>query len=464
MQKSHHGILTRRKLLESAGILALGSFFPWKNVRGEGLAPGPADWPRYGYDLQNSRFNRKEKTLGRKNVANLKLKWQSEPGGPIQTCATVIGDDLFYASWDHELRAVEATTGRLKWAVPTERHTMLPPHEQGIRTSPQYEGGKLYFADDYTSVHGVDAVTGKLLWSTRMDPNAEQNGSQTRHSPAVFRGKVVTGHAGWHPQIACLDAENGRMLWRFYTGTGGLWTSPAIDEEKGIVYNVTGNAKGIRPNDPNLYTDSVLAHDLESGELLWYDQISPSDPSNLEFSCHPMLHDARGVRGSIRQCVSAGHKRGLYTYDRYTGKLLWKAALTPAGMAGGPAADSTAAAYNRIYLTSNATTSLSSITACLNAYTGEIEWWVPNQSMIVAAVAVANGVFYQGRTDGMVQALDAETGKLLWEYKLPSACRGGISVANGWVYAAHGEIYSVSKSGGPLGKAYSVYAFRAEGE
>lgn len=53
-------------------------------------------------------------------------------------------------------------------------------------------------------------------------------------------------------------------------GGGSVWTSPAIDEEAGVVYNVTGSLKAVIPSGPVLYTESILAYDLESGELLWY--------------------------------------------------------------------------------------------------------------------------------------------------------------------------------------------------
>jgi hypothetical protein len=57
--------------------------------------PGPADWPRFAYDLHNTRFNAREKALGRDNVGRLKLKWSQEIGAPIQSAPTVIGDTVF---------------------------------------------------------------------------------------------------------------------------------------------------------------------------------------------------------------------------------------------------------------------------------------------------------------------------------------------------------------------------------
>ena len=89
---------------------------------------------------------------------------------------------------------------------------------------------------------------------------------------------------------------------------------------------------------PVLYTESILAHDLDSGELLWYHQARPSDPFDLDFGCHPMIVDAvapAGYRGrAVRQCVIAGNKAGIFSFNRYTGERYWKVMLTKAGAPG----------------------------------------------------------------------------------------------------------------------------------
>ena len=91
-----------------------------------------------------------------------------------------------------------------------------------------------------------------------------------------------------------------------------MWTAAAIDQEQNILYNVTGNPKAF-PGGPILFTESILAHDLDSGELLWYQQIRPRDPFDLDINTHPVLFDAthpthRGA--TVRHCVGAGTKAG----------------------------------------------------------------------------------------------------------------------------------------------------------
>ena len=102
------------------------------------------------------------------------------------------------------------------------------------------------------------------------------------------------------------------------------------------------------------------------------------------------------------------------------------------------------------------------MTAALDAYTGDIVWWNPNDALNRAPVAVANGLFYQGLMDGTVEALDAETGAQKWEFKLPTSHRGGISVANGALYVGNGENAITQEEAEQ--KQYSLYSFTIDGQ
>ncbi len=467
-------LLTRRAFLErssfAGAVVALGPTF-----KSRGLAPGSTDeagstdWPRFGYDLGNSRFNPHEAVIGRDNVGQLNLQWTFEAAAPIQNCPAVVGDTLYFGSWDGHYYAIGADTGQLKW----KSDLLLPPLESGfheIRSSPAYSDGRIYFGTGSAKMHCFDAETGKEIWQTLLD-SEPLNDAQITCSPIVCQGMVFVGTSSGNSQIACLDAETGKVRWRFFivpsskTAGGAVWTAPAIDEEHDILYNVTGSVKGFRPAGPMLYTESVLAHDLHTGELLWHYQPRPADTHDLDFGSHPMIFDAVSPlqRGAVRQCVGAGKKDGFYCLDRYTGERYWRVMLTDTGEAGGPRMSSTAVAYNQVFMVSNANPPKGpmSVTAALNAYTGEIEWWVPNAVRIRAPVAVANGVFYQGLTDGSLEALDTRSGRHLWQYQLPSPHRGGFTIANGRLYASNGEL---SLDGQATTDRYSIYAFAVAGK
>lgn len=336
--------------------------------------------------------------------------------------------------------------------------------DQGVRSSSQFVEGRLYFGTGMAKVHCLDAASGREIWQTQVDPDPVGNRTQIFCSVAVFKGKVFVGTSSRRGQLVCLDAEKGTVLWRFDTipGTefaagGSIWTSPAVDEELNLVFNGTGGPKSFTPPGPQLYSECIIANDIDTGELIWYDQARPADPFDLDYSCHPMVFDAIGPKGDLRRCVGAGNKGGFITVNRHTGQRYWNVMLTNRSSGGGPRVNSTAVAYNRVYVVSNAIGPRSnmSVTAALNAYTGEIEWWVPNGAINRAPVAVANGVFYQGLMDGTLEALDADTGKPLWQHKFSSPHRGGIALANGGLYIGTGATEGPDR--------YAMHAFTLDG-
>lgn len=477
-------IVTRREFMQEAGGIAaagfVGTLLPWEKLRAADLPkPGEADWPRFGHDLHNTRFNDTEKTIGPQNVSRLKVKWQFDTSDnwPIYTTPAVIGDTLFFGAGGYQY-AVDTATGKAKWKFETgiagDWHTN--EGHKAIRSSSQYYNGRIYFATGFADVHCVDAATGRGIWKTNLENDKLLNTS-IWYSPVVYNGKVIVGYSSGMAQIVCLDADTGAVRWRFRvaqdvppeykTGGGSLWTSGAVDEQHNVVFNGTGSTKGLMPNSM-LYTESLLAHDIDTGELLWYYQAHPQSAFDLDFCAHPMIFDAASparIRGDMRPCVGAGNKAGFYCFNRHTGELYWKTMLGGASADSGPLVNATAVAYNKVFVqnTSILSVPLLAVTAALNAYNGDIEWIVPNPSGNSAPIAVANGVLYQGLgTSHKLEALDVQNGRRLWEYILPSDYRGGVAIANGALYTSNGE--SVSWRGQQEPYKHSVYCFTIDGK
>ena len=482
--------LTRRRFLqETGGLAALGAAGTWLPMSSGLLRaadlpkPGEADWPRFGYDLHNTRFNAKEKILGPNNVERLKVKWQfdTDDNFVIQQTPTVIGDTLFFGSGRYEY-AVDSATGKLKWKFEwasrgewEKTSWQQALKNRGTRSSPHYENGRIYFGSGSTTVYCVDAASGNEVWRRSLTTDQLME-PQSFYSPVVYNGKVFMAYSGGDAAIFCLDAETGAIRWKFRvaqdiplewkTGGGSVWTSGAIDEKHNIIYNATGSNKAFAPN-LNLYTTSIVAHDIDTGELLWYYQAHPQDAFDLDFCAHPMVLDAVSparFRDDIRPCVVAGNKAGIYCLNRHTGQLYWHVMLGAACSSCGPLIDAIATADNKVFAqyASPVSTPPMAVTAALNAYNGNIEWIVPNPEMNSAPIAVANGVLYQGLNNGMVEALDAKNGRRLWGYKMPSSYRGGVAIANGAIYTSNGE--PTSWAGEQLPYKHSLYCFTVDGK
>ncbi|MEE2840363.1 MAG: PQQ-binding-like beta-propeller repeat protein [Acidobacteriota bacterium] len=471
--------LDRRRFisLATAGAAALAAVRPLSGSLPSQDSELPADaragdWPMFGNNIRGTRSNPHETLIGPHNVAQLKVKWTFEEArGFSQSTPIVVGDSLYFTAHDGHVWAVDTRSGRLRWKfdawegiqpdqIPLGQSEFRSNMFRGMRGSVAYGNGRIYVGDATARFHCLDAESGKEIWRTVMDPLAGKHQSLISASPIVYGEKIFIGLSttSGRAHIACLDANTGAVRWRFDTvpdpeaaGGGAVWTAAALDPETGTVYNVTGSIHGHVPG-PMLFSESMIANDMESGELLWYDQLRANDPFDLDYSCHPMLFEATHPehRAARRRCVGAGSKTGFHTFDRDTGEHLWTAAVTN----GGAWLNSTAYGRDKVYMVSNGAAGhrqiAQSATVALHAWTGEVLWWTPNASTIQGAAAYANGLFYQGFRDGTLQALDGETGEPLWTYQLPAPRRGGIVISNGTLYTI---------CGGTNSPPYAVYAF-----
>jgi len=475
--------LTRRGFIQKAGgglvaLGALGSVVPWEQLRAADLpTPGPADWPRFGYDLHNTRFNANEKTIGPQNVGQLKLKWKFDTpdNWPIHTTPTIIGDTLYFAGGGFYY-SLDTATGAQKWKMEAGLPSGWVGYENSmIRSSANYLNGKIYFGTGFCDVYCVDVSSGRQVWKTSLEPNKHLR-AQMFYSPVVYNGKVLVGWSSGQAGIACLDAETGAVRWRFriaqdvppefMTGGGSLWSSGAVDEKMNVVFNATGSAKGAFAHQMR-HTESVIANDIDTGELLWSFQAHQQDTFDLDFCAHPMIFDAVSpprMRDDLRQAVAAGNKGGMYCLNRHNGQLYWKVMLGAATSGSGPRIDATAVAYNKVYVQNCSPGNPPLyVTAALNAYNGDIEWITPNPAPQTAPICVANRVLYQGYDVGpKIEALDAMTGRRLWEYPLPSPFRGGPAVANGALYFSNGV--TLDWKGDQTPQKYSLYCFTIDGK
>ncbi|MEE8460848.1 MAG: PQQ-binding-like beta-propeller repeat protein [Acidobacteriota bacterium] len=488
----------RREFLKRVGSLGALSVLGPGAVRGSQTTSPPAPglgtihWSRYGYNLQNTRFNPHENILGKDNVERLKMKWQFDVDVPIETTPVVIGELLFLGV-PGAVYALNTRTGERKW-----KYEMASTTARGQRRAPamgrgaQYYEGRLYFGDSAAVMHCLDAATGKQIWTQSVQVDTDKTRPVRIHSAcAAFDGKIYVGTVGQMNRALCLDADTGAIRWQFWvTGTeypgggGSIWTGPGVDEQYGNVYFTTGSVKVYKP-EGSLYTESILALDADTGVLKWFYQIRPNDPHDLDFSSCPVLYDAEAPplkRGAIRQCLVAINKTGVYCMNRFTGEQFWRAQLTQKYHFGGPTVDGISVAYNKVYVVSNAATQSIgkpplSVTAALHGYTGDIVWWTYNLDGISqGGIAVANGLLYQGFNDGRVQILDTDTGRQLWEYSLPTSRRAGFTVAEGTLYCSSGVAGGTLDGGRPgmnspemvtkflSANRYSLYAFSPDGQ
>jgi polyvinyl alcohol dehydrogenase (cytochrome) len=402
------------------------------------------EWTSLGRDLDNDRAAAAEHTVGPDNVDQLAPAWQLDAKGVTGTPLVVDGI-VYVGDWTGHVRALDADTGKEKWSAPAGSY---------------YIGGSVALDDDRVfagtfnaHVVALDRATGKQLWDTAVGDHSQ---AVIFGSPIQIDGLVVVGVASYElmtgnaaptfrGHVVALDAKTGKERWRWWatsadakSGPGvAIWSSPAIDTERGVVYIGTGNTY-TPPPAPK--ADGIAALDLATGKEKWVTQFTVGDTwtttepagSDSDVGAPPNLFTVDG-----KDVVGAADKAGSYhALDRDTGKTVWKTKLTKGGLQGGVLA-SAAVADGSVFVASNRG-SINADLLSLDADTGHVAWRVDLKAHVSGPVSWANGVVYVSDDSGRIAGYDATDGHRLWSYKVATSAAGGISVVDGTVYAGWG--------------------------
>jgi polyvinyl alcohol dehydrogenase (cytochrome) len=404
---------------------------------------GADDWPRVGFDLANTRAAPDE-SIGVGDAADLTPAWQLGGVKGVTGTPVVADGTVYVGDWTSHVRALDAATGEERWAHDLES---------------RYVGGSVAVDDDHVYVGAFDArivaldsATGEPVWEADLDPNPK---AVVFGSPVVADGLIVTGVGSFEVfvpsdppsfrgTVVALDAATGAEAWRFHVtdeaageGAGvSVWSSPAIDRERGMLYIGTGQAYSL---PAPARSDSLVALDLATGEEVWHRQFTAGDawsvalPSGLDadVGAMPNLFEVDGT-----DAVGVGDKAGTYrALDRDSGEVLWEAPLTPGGLQGGVMA-SAAVAGGTVYVASNDRSQEADLVA-LDADTGDEVWRVGVEAHVTGPVTWANGVLFLA-DEPPFAAYDAADGARLWAHEVAFPAAGGISVVDGTVYAGWG--------------------------
>ena len=438
----------------SLSAIATASASPNSSGHGESRATGSRDrdWPFYGHDLSNTRFNARERKINRTTVAGLTKSWSIDGLVGVTGTPTVSRRVAYFGDWTGTVRSVRAETGEQVWSTGIGGLFVVG--------APVIKGDAVYVSSG-TTLYRLDRKTGAVEWSTSTN---EHRAAQINASPVVVDGLVLQGVAGieaaiptpnpsFRGSIGAYDAETGREVWRFYTtpfddtsGAGiGIWSTPAIDRKLGLLFVGSGqNTSG--PTGP--LADSLLAIEYKTGKLRWsrqftYPDVFPGPGPDADVGASPNLWASNG-----EPLVGAADKAGVYhALNRVTGELVWETRLTQGGPFGGAIGSAAFVDGTLIAVSNNAPNSASKALA-LDPASGAVRWTSDFEGSIFAPVSAVPGVAFVGTTNGVLAALDTRTGARLWTYVAPDKIGGGPSIVNGRVLWGYGFAFFGAPSQG----------------
>src|ERR1700722_8613286 len=480
-------------------------------------SPGE-NWLTYSGDYAAHRHSPLTQ-ITRDNAASLAPKWVYHVENATHLEATpLVYDGIMYVTNSNEVHALDARTGRRIWMYRDEE-----AKRSDVNRGAAILGDSVFFVTSDARLVALNRSTGGVLWHKEYADNSR--GQFATLAPMAVKDRVIVGVSGGDSGvrgfIAAFSAASGEELWRFWTvpakgepgaetwgdmgpewGGAATWLNGTYDPQLNLLYWCTGNPwpdfyGGARHGD-NLYSDSLLALDADTGKLKWYFQFTPHDTHDWDAQAWPVLLDTV-YAGHPRKLVVHANRNGyFYVLDRVTGEFLratpyverlnWAKGIDPKGRPienpgmepapnGKRACPSVRGASNWMSPSYNPQTGLlyvptleecdvytsSAKTAepmknfagtggesipkepgkfylqALDPHTGEKRWEYPmtgSGEMWAGTVSTAGGVVFFGDDDGQLVALDAGTGKHLWHFYM-----GQLLTASPITFLADGKQY-----------------------
>ena len=479
------------------------------------LKPSPQDWVMYS-GTYNAQRHSLLKQITPANVANLQAKWvyHMNQQEAIQA-VPIVHQGVMYVSQFNRIDAIDARSGSIVWQY------QRPPLTRGAQRGTAIYNNKLFVTAADGALVAIDARTGHTVWETKVAAPWRLAGQ----APLVAKGKVIVSGNTPSGFIQAYDAETGKFLWiwnavpqkagdpgsetwagdSFKVGGAPVWVSGSYDPDQNVIFYGTGQPGAqwtgeVREGD-NLYSNSIVALDVDTGKIKWHFQNTPHDVHDWDSLEMPVLIDAN-FRGQPRKLLIQANRNGFYyVLDRTNGKFLlgtpfvskvdWASGLSPEGrpilvpghdptVEGSHTCPSTAGAtnwpspaynpdLNYFYLVAQEGCGLVLRTTdrpnagggylespkpeeawqlfvrAIDATTGKKIWDYEQISSFhygPGVLSTAGGIVFAGEHKGQVTALDARNGKVMWHFST-----GDLITSSPISYAIDGQQYVAISSG-----------------
>jgi len=473
--------------------------------------PG-GEWPSYNYNYEGQRFSPLDQ-INVDNASQLGQVCKIQVDGPTSLhSGLVVSDGVIYIATSRQTLALDALTCDVHWEY---TYTPEDPLCGGANRGVALHNGRVFRGTCDGRLIALDARTGELLWKNVIA--APRLGEATSSAPLAWGNKVFMGIAGSdvgaRGRVMAFDAMTGDEIWRFNTvpmgdeigadtwlipetaktGGGGVWGAMSLDVSTGELFVPVGNPwpdldPSVRPGD-NLFTDSIVILDAQTGTLKWWHQVAPADWLDYDLAAAPALYRV----GSTDYMAIGGKDGYLTVVSRDTQEMVFRTPVTTIdnpydgpsretmricpGIAGGvewngPALDQVNgnlivgavdicfvmtledSEYTPGEINFGGTLapdgdSTGWITA-VNQVTGEISWEYHTDYPVVAGITpTRGGVTFAGDLGGNFYVFDSENGDILHTEDVGGAMAGGVAT-----YEIAGKQYIAMAAGNISRNAY----------
>ena len=465
------------------------------------------DWLTYSGSYSSARHSTLDQ-ITPFNVDGLEQQWvyQAQVFGPWQATPLVIDGVMYVTQRPNDVVALDARTGRAFWIyrypTPPDQKACCGSNNRGLAVM----NDKLFMATLDAHLVAIDLTTGGEIWNVSV---ADMEAAYAfTLAPLAVKDKVIVGTSGGdygiRGFIAAFDVETGEETWRFYTipgpgepghetwepcppssgefcdpdawkhGGGAVWVTGSYDPELNLTYWGVGNPgpdfnKNQRPGD-NLYSDSVVALDVDTGELKWYFQFTPHDVHDWDATQIPLLADTEYDGEQRKLMLWPNRNAWFYILDRETGEFLngrpyarqsWAESLDENGrprrvpdtfpsVEGTTVSPSIGGGSNWFSPSYSPLSDLVYVTA----YDGETTYFIREDEYIAGERFTGGGgttPLPQESYHAALRAISPQTGLTQWEYPIqPRSTAGVLSTAGEVVFGGtmDGYFYALNSSTG----------------
>lgn len=318
--------------------------------------PAPEDWLHTQASYNAQTFSRLGK-IDKQNVGDLAIAWRQPLRAGVSMPMPIVHDGImFLHSFPDTVLALDATNGDILW-----RHQYEPSGTSSQKMGLALSGDKVLVPTSDLHVLALHARTGALIWDHTIrreaDTAAVRGGYNLRSAPLVVGNKVIQGvAASFVPKggfLVAIDLESGEEVWRFHTiarpgspggeswndvplegrSGGSIWHTGSYDPELNLVFYGTAPTYDTGPlvtavdkpgtSSEALYTNSTVAINPDTGELVWHYQHMANDQWDLDWVFERQIIDLPWKGETRRVVLNVGKVAIAEALDAKTGRYLF---------------------------------------------------------------------------------------------------------------------------------------------